>query len=85
MKNEFRDAMTVRCLINHLLILPPDAPVIFNRHSEFAELHAEDIAVIPKEKKEIAFRPQQGYLRYNEGYFKGEEPVFKTVVVLPGN
>lgn len=78
--------MTVAELIELLGGFPQDAPVIFNLHSDVAEMHPEDVKLRRKEDRQIILRNGR-YETFKDHWWPkdGGEPPFVTVVNFPGN
>ena len=77
--------MTVQELIVFLQSQPQDVPVIFQHFSDYADLEAADIHLVPATSKEIVVR-QGRHIGYRSWQWpKNEVAVFEDVLVFPGN
>lgn len=92
--------MTVAELVEKLKEFPQDADVIYRCCSDWAELDAELVRLVPAEKSRAAAAGVKfpgGFTavqyrggRYVDAYARelhgvDEEPVYRTVVCFPGN
>ncbi len=74
--------MTVAELIDHLKIMPQDAPVIYSYHSDYADLEAREVT------HEQMIRRNDHWMRYIPHHWdkaKDGEPVLIDVCCFPGN
>ncbi len=76
--------MTVAELIAKLQTYPPDAVVIYDYCSDYAEMEHEDVTLYLADEQLICWRSQNGYMGYRAAWFQGETPDFRTVVHFPG-
>lgn len=77
--------MTIKELIAILEKMPnQEAQVIYQLHSEYSAMDAEEVRFVPAENEEVCYKSGMLYMRSYPRWAVGDE-VYRDVCVFPGN